>query len=265
MSCSIEVAANGEALTSAGLPTRLLVYGRITTGTCTRVRCTVRPFQAGPVLFAAEAEPDSNGTWTCEFPLTAAPIACGTPLWIEAQCIAGGTCAAAQTVSVACKTRPGGGGAQPPGTGPDGGGGGDGDDGWEWPWPWPPAIFCPAVGRVFTAVLLVAVVALLIGVALLNALAVGGALAAIAAAFGLLGVWRFFCQPHACHVLGAVLWVAKRGSVLAFILLVLAPHLAMLVALWMIGVLAGILTGWLRRNRCAVPSIWTPLNQLPVW
>lgn len=266
MTCTIEVAANGEALNGAGLPTRLLVYGRITSGSCTGVRCSVRPFQSGPVLLTAEAEPDSNGTWACEFPLAAAPIACGTPLWIEAQCVDGGACSVAQTVQVACKSEPdGGGGSQPPGSGGNGGGNNGDGNGWQWPWPWPPAVFCPAVGRVFTQVLLLAVVALLAGVALVNAVVVGSALAVIGGAFGLLGVWRFFCQPHSCYVLGAILWVAKRCTIAALILLVLAPHLAMLLALWTTGAVAGILTGWLRKRRCPIPSVHTPLNQLPVW
>lgn len=267
MACTIEVAANGEAMNSAGLPTRLLVYGRITSGACTRVRCRVRPFQVAPVLFTAEAETDSNGTWSCEFPLLPAPIACGTPLWIEAQCVADGTCSVAQTVWVQCKSQPGGGGGgnsqpHPPGGGNNGGNNG----GWEWPWPWPPAIFCPAIGRVFTQLLLLSVLALLAGVALLDTVVIAGALAALAVTFGVFfAIWTYFCTPHACYVLGAILWVAKRGTIVALVLLLLSPHVAMLMALWITGAIAGILTGRLRRNRCQIPSARTSINQLPVW
>ena len=260
MACSIEVAANGEALNSAGLPTHLLVYGRITSGACTRVRCRVRPFQGAPVLFTAEADTDSNGTWRCTFPLLATPLACGTPLWIEAQCIVGDTCSVAQTVHVQCKQQPGGGsGTQPPG-----GGGNGGTE--TWPWPWPPTIFCPAVGRVFTQTLLLSVLALLLGIALWNGAVVAGALAVIATAFAVLfGIWTWFCQPHSCYILGAILWVAKRGTIAALILLVIFPSLAGLMALWIMGIIAGILTGRLRKLRCPIPRLSTPINQLPVW
>lgn len=270
MACTIEVAANGEAPDSGGLPTRLLVYGRITSGTCTRVRCRVRPFQGAPVLFSAEADTDSNGTWSCEFPVLPAPIACGTPLWVEAQCVAGDTCAVAQTVWVQCKTQPGGGGGDgsnqpnPPGGGNNGGNNGNG--GWEWPWPWPPAIFCPAIGRMFTQLLLISVVALLVGVALLNGAVVVGGLVAIATTFAVFfAIWTFFCQPHSCYVLGAILWVAKRATMVALVLLLLFPNLATLMALWITGAIAGILTGRLRRNRCPIPSLRSSINQLPVW
>lgn len=267
MACTIDVAANGEALNGAGLPTRLLVYGHITSGACTRVRCRVRPFQVAPVLFTAESAVDSNGTWSCEFPLLPAPVACGTPLWVEAQCVADGTCAVAQTVWVQCKDQPVGGGGGNNGNPTDPtGGDNNGNNGWEWPWPWPPAIFCPAIGQVFTQTLLLGVVGLLIGVALLDGAVVGGALAVIGVTFAVFfAIWTYFCQPHSCYVLGALCWVAKRGTVVALVLLLLSQHLAMLVALWVFGAIAGILTGRLRKNRCPIPSLRTPINQLPVW
>lgn len=269
MACTIEVAANGEALNSAGLPTQLLVYGRITSGACTRVRCRVRPFQGAPVLFTAEADTDSNGTWRCAFPLLAVPLACGTPLWVEAQCVTGDTCSIAQTVHVQCKQpQPGGGGATPPPGGGSGGSGGNGGNGGgsDWPWPWPPAIFCPAVGRLFTQTLLLSVLALLLGIAFWNVPVMAGALAVIAASFAVLfGIWAWFCQPHSCYLLGAILWVAKRGTIAALVLLVIFQNLAILMALWIIGMIAGILTGRMRKLRCPLPRLSTPINQLPVW
>jgi hypothetical protein len=69
-------------------------------------------------------------------------------------------------------------------------------------------------------------------------------------------------------------WIGRvrhRTVVLIFyiiatlILLVVNPHLAMLMALWIIGSIAGILTGWLRKNRCPIPSLRTSIHQLPVW
>lgn len=262
MACTIEVEANGEAPNNAGLPTRLLVYGRITSGACTRVRCRVRPFQGAPVLFTAEAETNGNGTWRCAFPLIAAPLACGTPLWIEAQCVAGDACSAAQTVRVQCKQSPGAGGGTPP----RGGGAGGDNGGGNWPWPWPPAIFCPAIGRVFTQTLLLSVLALLLGVAWWNVPVIVGALAAIATSFAVFfGIWTWFCRPHSCYVLGAILWVAKRGTIAALVFVVVFPSLASLMALWVVGVVAGILTGRLRQLRCPIPRLSTPINQLPVW
>lgn len=272
MACTLEVAANGDAINNAGLPTRLVVYGRITSGACTRVHVRVRIFSGAPVLFAADAQPDSNGTWSCEFLLIAAPLACGTPLWIEAQCAAGDTCSVAQTVYVQCKQpQPGGGGGnnqpQQPGGGNNGGNNNGGNNGnGDWIWPWPPAIFCPAIGRVFTQTLLLGVVALLAGVAMLNTVVVTGALVVIGATFAVFfGIWMYFCQPHSCYVIGAILWVMKRGTIVALILLLLSPHLAMLMALWIIGAIAGILTGRLRKLRCPIPSLRTSINQLPVW
>lgn len=261
MACTIDVAVNGEALDSAGLPTQLVVYGHITSGTCTRVRCRVRLFQGAPVLFSADVATDSNGTWICTFELTVAPLACGTPLWIEAQCISGGSCAVAQTVHVACKQTPGGGGGnnqpQPPGSG---------NHGNNWPWPWPPAIFCPAIGRMFTQTLLLAVLALLLGVMMLDTTLIVGALTAIGTVFVVFfGIWTWFCQPRVCYVLGAMLWVAKRGTIAAIVLLVMSPNFAMLIALWIIGAIAGILTGLMRKRRCSIPRLSTSINQLPVW
>lgn len=265
MACVIEVAANGEALDSADLATVLLIYGRITSGNCTRVRCRVRLFAGAPVMFSGEADTDSNGTWSCHFPLTVAPLACGTPLWVEAQCISGDNCSVAQTVYMQCKLRPGGGGGNPPGGGNNGGGNGnDDDDGWQWPWP--PEIFCPTIGRLFTQTLLISVIALLGGVALLNNAVILGALAAIGACFAVFfGIWTWFCQPHICYVIGAILWVAKRGTIAALVLLVISPNVAMFMAIWGMGTIAGVLTGWLRRRRCPIPSLRTPINQLPVW
>jgi hypothetical protein len=34
---------------------------------------------------------------------------------------------------------------------------------------------------------------------------------------------------------------------------------------WVIGAIAGILTGRLRRSRCPIPSLRSSINQLPVW
>jgi len=119
---------------------------------------------------------------------------------------------------------------------------------------------------VFTQTLLIAVVALLAGVALLNVAVVAGALAGIGGTFAVFfAIWKFFCQPRSCYILGALLWVAKRGTVAALILLVVNPHLAMLMALWIIGAIAGILTGRMRKSRCPIPSLRTSINQLPVW
>ena len=176
--------------------------------------------------------------------------------------MAGDTCTIAQTVHVGCKNQTVGGGNTQPNP-PVSGNTGDNNG---WPWPWPPVIFCPVIGRVFTQALLLAVVALLVGVALLNFALVTGALTAIGVAFAVFfGIWTFFCQPHRCYVLGAILWVMKRATIVALVLLVLAPSLAILAALWIIGATAGVLTGWMRKRRCPIPSLRTPMNQLPVW
>jgi hypothetical protein len=127
-------------------------------------------------------------------------------------------------------------------------------------------MFCPAIGRVFTQTLLLAVIALLVGVARINFTVIRVALTAIGVAFAVFfSIWAFFCQPHMCYVLGAILWVMKRATIVALVLLVLAPHLAMLTTLWIIGATAGVLTGWMRKRHCPMPSLRTPMNQLPVW
>lgn len=258
--CSIELSANGESLMANGRPAWLLVYGRIT-GTCTRVRCRVRASQGTAVLFSGDAEVDQNGVWRCEFPLILVSFLCDSTVWVEAECIAGGQCSAAGLVVVSCKEMPDGTGTTPPGQGPGTGSGSDDD----WPWPWPPGVFCPIIGRFFTATLLIAWTALLSGIAYHSPAAVTAAGAAIGALFGVLLVWRHFCQPHRCHVVGAILWVAKRATLFGLGLLVLAPNFDTLVGLWATGMIASILTGLQMRRRCPIPRLSTPLNQLPIW
>ena len=236
MPCTIEVAANGVGQVIGGLPTRLVVYARLT-GTCNRVRFRVLDSPTGGVLFSSEAVPDVNGTCSSEFVMLPGFIGCGAPLWIEAQCIADGTCGVAQTVYLKCKE---------PSTGP-------------------PIVFCPFVARLFTQTLLLAWGALLMGVALLNATVIVAALATIVADFGVLGVWRQICQPHVCHVRGAVLWAAKRCVLLGVLLLLMSRHVPMVTVLWLTGIIAGVLTGRLRKDNCPIPSVRTPLNQLPLW
>jgi hypothetical protein len=267
--CTIEIEANGESLMGNGMPAWLVVYGRIVAGQCNRVRCQVSAIQGGVVLFSDDVIVDQNGVWRCEFPLITVSFSCGATIWVEAQCLDGGECATAESVTIHCKQAPGGGtGSQPnPGgnNGTDNGSGnGNGNVDWPWPW-WPPAVFCPLIGRFFTSILLLAWTAYLVAVANQNTTYGGIALGAIAADFAVLGLWMQFCRPHFCHVIGAILWVAKRVTVAGFGMLLIVHHLPMIVALWTTGAISGILAGMLLKRRCSMPRLGTPLNQLPIW
>jgi hypothetical protein len=121
------------------------------------------------------------------------------------------------------------------------------------------------IGRFFTTVLLVAWTAYLAAVGNQNLTLEGIALVAIAGDFLVLWLWMQFCQPHFCHVIGAMLWVAKRATVAGFGMLLIVHHLPMIIALWATGVISGILAGMLLKRRCSMPRLGTPLSQLPIW
>jgi hypothetical protein len=257
--CTIEVEANGESLMTNGMPAWLVVYGRIVSGQCNTVRCEVSAVQGSAVLFSADVVVDQNGGWRCEFPLLITQFACDATIWVKAQCVDGGQCSTEQTVTVRCKQMPGDGSSRPQPN--PGGNNGNGN----WPWPWPPAVFCPLIGRFFTTVLLVAWTAYLAAVGNQNLTLEGIALVAIAGDFLVLWLWMQFCQPHFCHVIGAMLWVAKRATVAGFGMLLIVHHLPMIIALWATGVISGILAGMLLKRRCSMPRLGTPLSQLPIW
>jgi hypothetical protein len=254
--CTLEVEANGETLLSSGRPAWLVVFGRIVSGQCSNVSCQVSAAQGSAILFSADVIVDQNGGWRCQFPLITVQFACGASIWVEAQCSGGGHCSIGQAVTIHCKEAPNG----APGWQPDPGG-----NNGNWPFPWPPAIFCPLIGRFFTSMLLIAWTAFLASVANQNPVYGGVALGAIAADFAVLLLWMQFCQPRFCYVIGAMLWVAKRVTLLGLGMLLIVHHLPMIIALWGTGIISGVLAGMLLKRRCSMPRLTTPLSQLPIW
>lgn len=277
-SCELEVNLSGEALDALGIPTRLVVWGRIRSGHCQRVEFTVRAGPGGLILRSGQALTDSNGTWSAGFPMLLPVWPCGSDLWVEARCVSGGDCDTSRSVEIACKAspeQPGGPGNGGPGSDGPGGNGpgsnGPGSNGpglgpyGDWPWDWPPHTWCPMVGRTFTALLLTALGIILAGSGFGNPVAVATGVAMVGAAFALLAFWHHWCAPNWCYVLGAVFWALSRstiGGIALFLATVSVPA-----GLWTLsfGALAGMINVALLRRRCRVASLRTPLNQLPLW
>ena len=251
MPCSLQIGGiNGEAVTGGGLPTQLRVYVR-RQGNCGQVEITVRVTQNGLAIFTAMATADSNGTATAEFVVEPPIFACGSTLWVEARCAPGGECSASAPVSIGCK-------------GPSDGGPGGTDDN-EWPWPFPPQLFCPLIGRGFTLALFTGIVTFLTGVAMALPPAIGAGVAIVVAAFGILAVWRHWCAIPYCYFWGAILWVLKRCLLAGVVLTLLFVSVATLLCTLAIGFAAGVITNRLRKAHCRLPSLTTPLTQLPLW
>lgn len=251
MACTLEIGGvNGEAVTGAGLPTRFIVYAR-REGSCDLVELTVRVTENGPPIFVGLATPDSNGTASADFYLEPPFLACGQTLWVEARCAPGGECSASAPVAIACKEIP------------EAGPGGNGNDGWVWPLP--PELFCPLIGQAFTLALFTGIVAVLIGVAMALLPAIAAGIAIIAGAFGVLAVWRHWCALPHCYFWGAILWVLKRCLLAGIILTVFFVSVPTLLLTLAIGFVAGVVTNRMRKAHCPLPSITTPLNQLPLW
>lgn len=259
MSCVIDIGLNGIAQDAIGLPTRLEAYARVQ-GQCTRVRFAVRQAAGLPVLFTGETDTDSNGTALIEFPLEPAAFPCGFRFWVRAECATGGTCFKEGLVAVSCK-RPAPGGNVPG----DNDGDGQPDSNQGWPWPLPPQLFCPLMGRAFTMALLAGLMFMMFAVAtnIPNGVMAAGVL--IAGAFALLGIWRMWCAMNPCHFWGAVLWVLKRVVVAGVILAAVTPSLDAGLFTLALGMLAGAITARQRANRCTLPGLTTPLQQLPLW
>ena len=106
---------------------------------------------------------------------------------------------------------------------------------------------------------------LMAGIALSSpALATAGA-ALILVAAGLFTFWRSWCVPSTCVLLGALIWVMKRATIVGAVLSALtlsAPGLCATVAA---GSVTGALVAEARRRRCPLPRAAMPLNQLPMW
>lgn len=261
--CTFDIGLNGLEPDAVGLPTRLQAYARVQ-GACTRVRLTVRDPQSGLPLFSDEANADTNGTVAVSFPLNFPIFPCGHQLRVEAECVSGGSCSGSALVAIACKTRPNG-GSDPNDPNAPGGGGGGGQPNDDWPWGLPPVLWCPLMGRRFTEALLLAAATILIGIAFAipAVTAAGGVIAA--GAFAILAVWRTWCNVSYCKFRGALLWVMKRATLMAIVLSLVTASALMLMVAIACGVVAGMLTAQLRANRCALPDVTTPLNQLPLW
>jgi hypothetical protein len=266
-SCILSVGLNGLALDAVGLPTVLQPYARVqVAGTCTLVRLSLRASQFAPVLFSVDVVPDSNGTAVADFPLVVPLYTCGAELWVRAECVGGGSCNVDQAVAISCKKPPhGGGGNGGNPNDPANDGNGNNGNGNDWPWGLPPVLFCPMVGRAFTMAFLFGLTAMLLGAAFVGPTGMIAGATLVIAAFGLLAFWRLWCPVYGCYLRGAMLWALKRavvgGAVLAIVTLSALTGL-LTVAL---GIWAGMITVKLRYARCAIPSLTTPLQQLPLW
>jgi hypothetical protein len=256
---------NGVDRDAVGLPTSLEPFAHVQ-GNCAKVRLTVRQSQNGAALFSAEVTPTSDGTCVVRFPLPAAIFPCGFHLWVEATCTAGGTCSRGEMLSIACKW-PGNGGGGNGGGGNGGGGNGGGGNGGpdDWPWPLPPLLFCPLMGRAFTTALLLGLVTLVTSVAFAIPAGIGAGGVIVAGAFAILALWLQWCSVSYCNYWGAILWALKRTVIVAVILSIFAASVSVLLLGLAIGAVVGIITAKLRAKRCRLPSLTTPLQQLPLW
>jgi hypothetical protein len=262
-SCVLDIGLNAPAQDVAGLPTGIEAYARVQ-GLCSRVRFTLRPSQNGPVLFSAEATPDSNGTCTVTFPLQPLVFPCGSRFWVEAQCVSGGTCSKAAFLGLACKQPPGGngggvgGGGHGGGGGNGGGGGGGGGGGFQFP------SFCSVMARAFLVVLYLGLIVLVVSVALAIPAGLAVAAALILGAMALQAIWLTWCTTSFCHYWGAILWVLKNVVVVGAIVSALSLSVAGMMITLAIGAAAGIITAQLRYRRCPLPTLTTSMQQLPL-
>jgi hypothetical protein len=248
--CVLELGLNGDAPDAAGIPTRLGPYARVS-GPCAQIRISIRQSDGGAVLFSAVAAPDSNGTAAVEFPVDPPVFPCGFRMWVEAECVAGGSCHKAVSIPIACKGRPSGNGD---------GGGSDG-----WPWPLPPQLFCPLIGRTFTTAVLFGLLSIVVGAALGVTPGIAAGFAVIAGAFAVLAIWRVWCAPHHCYLWGALLWALKRAFIGGLLVSLVSLSIGGFLVCFAMGAAAGVITGRLRQSRCQLPGLSTPLNQLPLW
>jgi hypothetical protein len=268
MACVItSVGLNGYNNDGLGRPSELFLYARVT-GTCTLVRLELRLSPNGIVVFSATVPVDTNGSASASYFPQPVIYPCGHSFWMTATCASGSDCSAAGWIGLVCKSgspgSPGGPGTpgNPPGSGPgDNGNGGTGD----WPWPSPPHIFCPMIGRVFTVMFAAGLAVVVLGVWMLSPPLVASGVALIAAAFAMLAIWQIWCVPPPCYVVGAILWGLKRATVGALgIGLVLFSVPTLILAL-LLGIASGMATAYLRKRRCFLPKLTTPLANLPLW
>lgn len=253
--CVLDIGLNGLEQDAVGLPARLQIYARVQ-GTCSRVRFTLRLSQGGPVLFSGEAVPDSNGTCSVDFPIEPPTFPCGFSFWVEAQCIAGGTCSTAASLPIQCK-RPGSQGPGGPG-GPGTGNGNGSGNGWQLP------SFCILMGQAFLMALYAGLLLLVTSVAFGQPGGMVAAGALIVGALALRAIWLTWCSVSFCHFWGAVLWVLKHAVLAGAILSVLTVSAAGVLLTLFLGAIAGMITAQLRYNRCPLPPITTPIQQLPL-
>jgi len=261
MACDItSLGLNGYDNDGLGRPRELFLYARVT-GTCTLIKLELRLSPNGIVVFSATVPVDTNGSASATFfPQFGYP--CGQSFWMTASCASGSDCSESGWIALACKTGiPGGPGGQGQPSPGDDGNGGTGD----WPWPSPPHIFCPMIGTTFTVMFAAGLAVIVLGVWTLSWPVVMSGIALIGAAFAMLAIWRAWCVPPPCYIVGAMLWGLKRATVGAlgigiFLLSVPAAILAV-----MLGIASGMATAYLRRRRCFLPKLTTPLANLPLW
>jgi hypothetical protein len=121
------------------------------------------------------------------------------------------------------------------------------------------------MGRSFTVALMTGFFMIITGVAFgINAGVVAG-VAIIAGAYAILGLWRWWCPVNPCYFWGAILWVLKRVFVGGMLMSLMSLSVAGLLLTLCFGAAAGMVTARLRFNRCPMPSLTTPLQQLPLW
>lgn len=262
--------------------TGIVVHGTVA-HPYTQVTARVRTMPVGPPLLEGSAlvaypssstpdpaAPANDGAWQVALSVGFLPLPCGLDLFVDVEATAPGApaCADSGQRPILCKTMPG----QPdgPGHGGPGGSGGsvddddpNGDGGWTWPDP--PHIACPRWGRTFTMTLWGGMALLMTGAVLANAGMVAAGLAVVGLAGALYMFWRTWCMPHVCRVLGALIWVLKRTTLLGAVLSLLQQSAVGLCATVIIGAVTGALVADARRRRCPLPDARTPLNQLPMW
>lgn len=268
--CSIiDVGLNGEARDAAGIPTRLGAYARID-GQCNAVRLSVSQSQGGTVLFTGIASPDSNGTVSIGFPVEPPVFPCNFSLSVLAECVNDASCSKEETVVIQCKGyTPGGGNGGGNSDDSDNNGGSNSNNGdnenSNWPWPSPPELFCPLIGRSFTTALLAGLITLITSIALNVPAGIAAGTAIIAGAFAIFSIWRTWCTPNTCYVLGAILWALKRSVLGGLVIGIFTLSFGALLTVVALGAIAGGITGMLRYDRCQIPAATTPIGQLPLW
>lgn len=249
----------------------------------TQVEVSVRTLTAGPAIFQGtatveypppstsnSADPANDGAWHITFRPGFLSLPCGLNLFIDVQAIApsASSCPDSGWRSMRCKLMPGVGWRDNDSGSPGGPGSDDvnvDENAVDWSWPDPPHIACPRWGRNFTVTLAVGAAMLMTGLALAQPALAAAGFAVILVAAGLYIFWRSWCVPSMCVLLGALIWVMKRTTILGAVLSAITLSAVGLCTTLAAGGITGALVAAARRRRCSLPKATAPLNQLPMW